>query len=85
MEVKETAACGISQREFAVEFDADEFAEMYKLLRYVQDGSGSFDEDVLEDLQSQMSYIIGPTLDEDPPDDARRYRHDSGQSLYGRV
>jgi len=69
MEVKETAACGISQREFAVEFDADEFAEMYKLLKYANDGTGDYDDDFLEDLQSQMSYIIGPTLDEDPPDD----------------
>ena len=69
MEVKETAACGISQREFAVELDRDEFGEMYKLLRYVQDGSGVFDEDFVEDLQSQMSYIIGPSLEEDPPED----------------
>jgi hypothetical protein len=69
MEVKETAACGISQREFAVEFDADEFTEMYKLLKYANDGSGEYDDDFLEDLQSQMGYIIGPTLDEEPPDD----------------
>ncbi len=69
MEVKETAACGISQREFAIEFDSEEFAQMYKLLRYVKDGSDAYDEGFLEDLQSQMSYIIGPSLDEHPPED----------------
>ncbi len=69
MEVKETAACGISQREFAVEFDRDEFVEMHKLLRYAKEGAGDFDADFQEDLQSQMSYIIGPSLDEDPPEE----------------
>jgi len=84
MEVKETAACGISQREFAVELDSDEFAEMYKLLRYVEDGSGAYDADFLEDLQSQMSYIIGPSLEEDPPEeiaDEKMEWEDTGVTL----
>ncbi|MBW1699830.1 MAG: hypothetical protein JRH18_15710 [Deltaproteobacteria bacterium] len=69
MEVKETAACGISQREFAIEFDQDEFVDMYRLLRYVKDGTGFYEEDFLDELKSQMSYIIGPSLDEEPPED----------------
>ena len=82
MEVKETAACGISQREFAVEFDADEFAEMHKLLKYANDGTGEYDDDFLEDLQSQMSYIIGPTLDEDPPDDIAEEKKEWAVEIY---
>jgi hypothetical protein len=30
MEVKETAACGIAQREFAIELDNDEFVDRYR-------------------------------------------------------
>ena len=69
MEVKETAACGISQREFAIEFESDEFADMYRLMQYLKDGAGLYDEDFTEDLLSQMSYIIGPSLDDEPPED----------------
>jgi len=66
MEVKETAACGISHREFAIEFDAEELPEIYRVFRYVKDGTGFYDEDFLEELKSQMSYFIGPSLEEEP-------------------
>ncbi|UCH23891.1 MAG: hypothetical protein JSU83_12105 [Deltaproteobacteria bacterium] len=69
MEVKETAACGISQREFAIEFDNDELLEMVRLLRYVTDETDSYDEGFLEDLKSQMAYIIGPSLEEALPEE----------------
>ena len=69
MEVKETAACGISLREFAIEFEPDELADMYRIFIYAQDGTGFYDEDFLEELKSQMSYIIGPSLEEEPQED----------------
>ncbi len=69
MEVKETAACGISQREFAIEFDAEELPDIYRIFLYVQEGIGFYDENFLDDLKSQMSYIIGPSLDEEPSDE----------------
>jgi hypothetical protein len=69
MEVKETAACGISQREFAIEFDNDELLEMVRLLKYITDESDYFDEGFIEDLKSQMAYIIGPSLEEAPPEE----------------
>lgn len=69
MEFTETAACGISQREFAIEFDAEELVHFYRILLYSQEGTGFYDEDYLEDLKSQMSYIIGPALEEDPSED----------------
>ena len=69
MEVKETAACGISLREFAIEFDTDEIGDIYAILHYAHNGVGSYDEDFLEDLKAQMAYIIGPSLEEEPPED----------------
>jgi len=69
MEVKETAACGISQREFAIEFDTDDLPEIFRVFRFAQDGTGYYDDDFLEDLKSQMAYIIGPSLEEEPPDE----------------
>jgi hypothetical protein len=69
MEVRETAACGISLREFAIELEAEELADMYRVLRYTQDGTGFYDEDFLDDLKSQMSYIIGPSLEEEPSEE----------------
>ena len=70
MEVKETAACGISEREFAIEFEPDEISEIYRIFRYVHSSDGFYNEDFLEDLKSQMSYIIGPSLEEEPPEEA---------------
>ncbi len=69
MEVRETAACGIAQRVFTIECEEDDFIEMYRLLRYVINGVGFFDEDFLEELLSQLSFIIGPEFEDDPPDD----------------
>ena len=69
MEVRETAACGISLREFAIEFDMDEIVDLFRILNYAQNGVDSYDEDFLEDLKSQMAYIIGPSLEEEPPEE----------------
>jgi hypothetical protein len=66
MEVSETAACGIAQREFAIEFNVDELVDIYRILLYAQNGTGFYDEDFLEDLKSQLTYIIGPSLEEAP-------------------
>jgi len=70
MEVKETAACGISLREFAIEFDQDEIVDIYRILNYAQNEVGFYDDDFLDDLKSQMSYIIGPSLDEEPSEES---------------
>jgi len=75
MEVKETAACGISLREFAIELEQDEIVDMYRILRYAQSEIGFYDEDFLDELKSQMSYIIGPSLEETPADDVEETIH----------
>jgi hypothetical protein len=62
MEVRETAACGISKREFAIELEMGEIVHLYRLMHYAQKGIGYYDEDFLENLISQMSYIIGPAV-----------------------
>ena len=82
MEVKETAACGISLREFAIEFEPDEIVDIYRILNYAQNEVGFYDEDFLDDLKSQMSYIIGPSLEEEPPEEIEDMIHweDTGAS-----
>ena len=70
MEVRETAACGISQREFAIEFEGDEIVKVYRVMLYAQKGIGYYDEDFLENLISQMSYIIGPAVFEIGPENS---------------
>jgi hypothetical protein len=69
MEVKETAACGISLREFAVEFEPDELVDIYRVLNYAQNEAGFYDEDFLDDLKSQMTYIVGPSIEDDSDED----------------
>ena len=82
MEVKETAACGISLREFAIEFEPDEIVDIYRIINYAQNEVGFYDEDFLDDLKSQMSYIIGPSLEEEPPEEIEDTIHweDTGAS-----
>ena len=70
MEVKETAACGISQREFAIELDGNELVDFYRVLLYAHEGTGFYDEDYLEELRAQLFYVIGPSLEESVSDDA---------------
>lgn len=77
MEVRETAACGISKREFAIEFEAGELINVYRVMHYAQKGIGFYDEDFLEDLLSQMSFIIGAAVSEpskdNPQEDSIRW------------
>ena len=47
MEVKETAACGISLREFAIELEEDEIVDIYRIMNYAQNEEGFYDEDFL--------------------------------------
>jgi len=63
MEVKEAAACGISQRLFNIEFGEDEIVDIYRILNYAQNEIGFYDEDFLEDLISQMYFIIGSGIE----------------------
>ena len=74
MEVKETAACGISLREFAIELEEDDIVDIYRIMNYAQNEVGFYDEDFLEDVTSQMAYIIGPSLEEEPQEDVEEYR-----------
>jgi len=69
MEVREAAACGISQRVFVIDFGEDEIVDIYRILNFAQNEVGFFDEDFLEDLTSQMYYIIGPSVEGEPAED----------------
>lgn len=69
MEVRESAACGISLREFVIEFDEEEIVDIYRIMNYAQNEIGFYDDDFLDDLKSQMTYIIGASVEEDPEED----------------
>ena len=64
MEVKETAACGIIDREFAIELDETEIAKLYKALRSALESTKDFDANFVEDLIAQMEHIVGQSLHE---------------------
>lgn len=69
MEIRETAACGISEKMFAVECEPEDLPHIYRILRYVQAEDGYFDEEFLEDLKEQMDYICGDIIEEEAGDD----------------
>lgn len=70
MEVRETAACGITEREFAIEVEPEELQDIYRIFLYVASGEGHYDEDAQEDLLSQMSYIVGAETEDEPDGEA---------------
>jgi hypothetical protein len=70
MEVRETAACGISQREFMIGLDEDDLVPFYRIFRYAQDGTGFYDQGFLDDLKTQMLYIIGHSLEDEASEEA---------------
>lgn len=69
MEVRETAACGISEKIFAIECEAEDVPHIFRILRYVQAEDGYYDEEFLEDLLEQMDYICGDILEEEASGD----------------
>ena len=66
MEIAETAACGISERKFAIMCDDDDLPEVYRILHYAETGVGHYEEDMVDDIKSQMEYIVGPEASEEP-------------------
>ena len=70
MEVRETAACGISERQFAIECESDDLPHIYRILRFAQADDGFIEEEFLDDLMDQMIYICGSEIEEIEEEDA---------------
>ena len=64
MEVKETGACGITERQFVIELNETEIAKVYKVFLAAKDPAVKFDADLLEDLLANMEHIVGPSIAE---------------------
>lgn len=62
MEVRETAACGIAERKFAIECQPEDLPHIYRIIRYPGAEDGYYDEEFLDDLLSQMAYICGDEI-----------------------
>lgn len=69
MEIRETAACGIAEKMFAIECEAEDLPHLFRILRYVQAEDGYYDEEFLDDLKEQMDYICGDIIEEEAGDD----------------
>jgi hypothetical protein len=85
MEVTETAACGITVRLFALKFEGDEITQIYRLLLYAQQGKGFYDEDFLEDVISQLTFVVGPSILEPvsgPPAETNLKWEDAGMDCF---
>ena len=64
MEVRETAACGVAQREFAIDFMEDEIVKFYKIIVAAQEASlDGPDPDLIDDMIVQMAQVVGPAVD----------------------
>ena len=59
MEVKESAACGIAEREFTIEMSETEIVKFYKLLdeAKIEDKDG-----LIEDMLADMEHVVGQAL-----------------------
>ncbi len=62
MEVKETAACGISEREFAIDLSETEITKFYKMLKNAVAGA-DFDKEMAEELLENMRHVVGAAID----------------------
>ena len=66
MEVVETAACGISERKFAIKFDDDDLPEIYRIMHFAETGNGHYDEEMVDDIKAQIEYIVGVEANQTP-------------------
>ncbi len=67
MEIREVAACGISEREFVLEIEPEELPEVYRIFLYAASGTGHYEEELQEELVAQLCYIVGPQVEEELP------------------
>jgi len=82
MEIREAAACGITERRFVLEVEPEDLPDVYRIFLYAGSGAGHYDEEVREDLLEQLSYIVGPAVEEELSEDAdvssMRWQEDDG-------
>ena len=64
MEVRETAACGVAEREFAIDFMEHEIVRFFKFLCAAEDAAKKTDPDLIEDMVVQIRQIVGPAVEE---------------------
>ena len=63
MEVRETAACGITEREFAIDLTETEIISLYKFVKSASEQIDGFNKDLVEELLMQTQHIVGPAVD----------------------
>lgn len=63
MEVRETAACGVAEREFAVDMVEHEIVKFYKVMNAAQEAVGHVAPELIDDLLVQIRQVVGPSVD----------------------
>ena len=64
MEVRETTACGVADREFTVNMDERESVKIYRFLKEARKvGIECSDSELLEELIDEIARKVGPTVD----------------------
>ena len=63
MEVRETAACGVAEREFAIDFMENEIVKFYKFLDATQDAAQGIDPELIDDMLVQIRQVVGPAVE----------------------
>ncbi len=64
MEVRETTACGVADREFNINMDERESVKIYKFLKEAKKaGIKCSDSELLEDLIDEIAHKVGPVVD----------------------
>jgi len=63
MEVRETAACGVSEREFSIDLNETEIEKLYKVIKKAVEGDGEIDAQFAEELMTNMKFIVGPSIE----------------------
>jgi len=64
MEVRETAACGVTEREFAIDLTETEIEKLYKVIKKAVEGDGDVDTEFAQDLMDNMKFIVGPSIEQ---------------------
>jgi len=64
MEVRETAACGVAEREFSIDFMEHEIVKFFKFLVEAEDAAKKTDPELMEDMLVQIRQIVGPAVEE---------------------
>lgn len=64
MEVRETAACGVAEREFCIDLGEDEIVNFFQFLVEAEDAADKIDPELINGMLAQIRQIVGPAVEQ---------------------